>query len=275
MSASAPDSADPAEATATAADVVETPEVAESSAAAVTADGETVTQADGELASNLNQNADPKAGRDTTDDSAAELASTCALLTEQLQTVTAERDDYLDQLQRQRAEFQNFRRRIDAERQQQISAGVSRLVESLLPVLDGCDAAASQGHNEVATVGQALMVALGKAGLERIDAIGKPFDPTQHEAVTIETAPEIEDGPSDTVVMDAVGSPAANVNESAAGAPASDSGASDSVASDSGANDFSASDGGDVQQIVTAELRSGFRFDGRVLRAVMVKVRTT
>ena len=167
-----------------------------------------------------------------------------------LDAVTAERDDYLDQLQRQRAEFQNFRKRVEAERRQQVSAGVSRLVESLLPVLDGCDAATAQGHDEVAAVGQSLMVALGKAGLERIDAVGEPFDPNQHEAVTIEAAPEPRPAASDD---DAGESPAA----SATGA-------------DTGESEL----GGEARQVVTAELRSGFRFDGRVLRAAMVKVRT-
>ena len=167
-------------------------------------------------------------------------------LQSQLDEVTAERDDYLDQLQRQRAEFQNFRKRVEADRRQQVSAGVSRLVESLLPVLDGCDAATAQGHSEVAAVGQSLMVALGKAGLERIDAVGEPFDPTQHEAVTIEETPAAE-----------TGEPASD------GAPEIDGAAGDTD------GDPAAS-----RQLVTAELRSGFRFDGRVLRAAMVKVRT-
>lgn len=166
-------------------------------------------------------------------------------LQSQLDEVTAERDDYLDQLQRQRAEFQNFRKRVEAERRRQVSVGVSRLVESLLPVLDGCDAATAQGHSEVAAVGQSLMVALGKAGLERIEAVGEPFDPTQHEAVTIEEAP------------------AADIDE-----PSADG--------DEGAGDAAEdAEGGPAaaHQLVTAELRSGFRFDGRVLRAAMVKVR--
>ena len=167
-----------------------------------------------------------------------------------LDAVTAERDDYLDQLQRQRAEFQNFRKRVEAERRQQVSAGVSRLVESLLPVLDGCDAATAQGHDEVAAVGQSLMVALGKAGLERIDAVGEPFDPNQHEAVTIEAAPEAGPAASDD---DAGESPDADV-----------------TGDDGGESEL----GSEVHQVVTAELRSGFRFDGRVLRAAMVKVRT-
>lgn len=175
-------------------------------------------------------------------------------LLSQLEAVTAERDDYLDQLQRQRAEFQNYRKRVEAERRQQVSAGVSRLVESLLPVLDGCDAATSQGHSEVAAVGQSLMVALGKAGLERIDAVGEPFDPTQHEAVTIEEAPAAPaaDEDADEPDVDDAGSAAAAEPDDA-DAPAHADGA---------------------RQIVTAELRSGFRFDGRVLRAAMVKVRT-
>ena len=172
----------------------------------------------------------------------------------QLDAVIAERDDYLDQLQRQRAEFQNYRKRVEAERRQQVSAGVSRLVESLLPVLDGCDAAAAQGHSEVTAVGQSLMVALGKAGLERIDAVGEPFDPTQHEAVTIEQAPATPAPDEDADASDA------DDADSAAAAEPDDA---DALAHADGA-----------RQVVTAELRSGFRFDGRVLRAAMVKVRT-
>lgn len=180
--------------------------------------------------------------------------SELADLLAQLDAVTAERDDYLDQLQRQRAEFQNYRKRVEAERRQQVSAGVSRLVESLLPVLDGCDAAAAQGHSEVTAVGQSLMVALGKAGLERIDAVGEPFDPTQHEAVTIEQAPATPAPDEDADASDA------DDADSAAAAEPDDA---DALAHADGA-----------RQVVTAELRSGFRFDGRVLRAAMVKVRT-
>lgn len=191
----------------------------------------------------------PEAAADGVVDAPADAGEPdeAADLLAQLDAVTAERDDYLDQLQRQRAEFQNFRKRMEAERRQQVSAGVSRLVESLLPVLDGCDAATVQGHSEVAAVGQSLMLALGKAGLERIEAVGEPFDPTQHEAVTIEEAPapKRDDEPAD--------------------------GASGSVESADEADGEAAAA---AHQVVTAELRSGFRFDGRVLRAAMVSVRT-
>ena len=187
--------------------------------------------------------------------------SAIAELTMQLAAVTTERDDYVDQLQRLRAEFQNFRRRVEADRQQRVSAGVGRLVDSLLPVLDGCDAAVAQGHDEVAPVAQSLMVALGKAGLERIEAVGVPFDPNEHEAVIVENSP-----------------PEAN----AASAETDVSGASQGVPEpgrndDATAHDDNGADGdpahGDPVQMVTEELRSGYRFAGRVLRAAMVKVR--
>ena len=160
-----------------------------------------------------------------------------------MEAALAQRDDYLQQLQRQRAEFQNYRRRVETERRQQVAVGVSRLVESLLPVLDGCEAAAAQGHAEVDAVGQSLMVALGKAGLERIDAVGEEFDPTQHEAVIFEQAAADE--------VDEVASSADEAAEEPDGEPAAE-----------------------AHQVVTEELRSGYRFDGRVLRAAMVKVRT-
>ncbi len=188
-----------------------------------------------------------------------------AELTMQLAAVTTERDDYLDQLQRQRADFQNFRRRVEADRQKQVSAGVSRLVDSLLPVLDGCDAAVAQGHDQVAPVAQSLMVALGKAGLERIMAVGVPFDPNEHEAVIVEQrAPDAD-----------AGSRAAHAGTD--GSAASES-ATESCGSDAAtAGDDNGAGGDPVQmlpvQMVTEELRSGYRFDGRVLRAAMVKVR--
>ena len=212
---------------------------------------------------------------------AAEAAEAAGLEAE-LEAAVAQRDDYLLQLQRQRAEFQNYRRRVETERRQQVAVGVSRLVESLLPVLDGCEAAAAQGHAEVDAVGQSLMVALGKAGLERIDAVGEEFDPTQHEAVIFEQASADEAG--DDSAADAG---AADGDDSTRARDASDdahddepdptdqSGPADlaEVPAD-GASALAADAEEPSRQIVVEELRSGYRFDGRVLRAAMVKVRT-
>ena len=150
------------------------------------------------------------------DQAAAEL--TVEDLIEALETVTAERDQYLDSLQRLQAEFENFRKRSATESENRISSGLARLVEAMLPVLDGCDAAIAQGHDQVAPIQGSLVVTLEKEGLERVEAVGAVFDPTEHEAVLHE-----------------------------------------------------AGDGG--AQIVVEELRSGYRWNGKVLRAAMVKVR--
>ena len=174
----------------------------------------------------------------------AEAVAQLDAMTAERDHALTERDDYLDQLQRQRAEFRNFRRRVEEDRRQQVSAGVSRLVDSLLPVLDGCDAAVAQGLDDVVPVAQSLLVALAKSGLERIEAVGSPFDPNEHEAVIVETAPRAssdDDGASDADRVESDGIPA------------------DAQ--------------GDAVQMVIEELRGGYRFDGRVLRAAMVKVR--
>lgn len=191
-------------------------------------------------------------------DIGSEAEAGIAGLAAQLEAAASERDDYLDQLQRQRAEFQNFRRRAEADRAQQVSAGVSRIVDSLLPVLDGCDAAMAQGLDDVSPVAQALMVALGKAGLERIDTVGTPFDPNQHEAVIVEPAPE--PAPADSAEPGS-GESSCDDTAQADGAATVTAGAGDEASVHDGA------------PMVIDELRSGYRFDGRVLRAAMVKVR--
>ncbi len=108
-------------------------------------------------------------------------------LVESLEMVTAERDDFRDSLQRLQADFENFRRRSANEVDQRISQGVSRLVEALLPVLDACDAAFEQGLEEIAPIRSALETVLENNGLTRIEALGVPFDPQLHEAMSFET----------------------------------------------------------------------------------------
>ena len=130
----------------------------------------------------------------------------------------AERDEYLSALQRVQAEFDNYRKRTAAASKEMVAAGTARIVESLLPVLDACDAAAGHGDESVDAICGQLLSVLAKEGLERIPSVGEPFDPEIHEAVLHEPG-----------------------------------------------------EGG--EQIVVEELRAGYRWGGRVLRAAMVKVR--
>ena len=62
---------------------------------------------------------------------------------EELTRVTAERDNYLDQLQRSIAEFANFRRRTDTERTQLRETAAKGLLEQIVPVLDDFERAIS------------------------------------------------------------------------------------------------------------------------------------
>jgi len=98
----------------------------------------------------------------------------------------AERDEYLEALQRLKADFANARRRSDEQAASRRTQAAADLVERLLPVLDSCDAALGQGVEEVRPVSEALFEVLSAQGLVRLDAVGEPFDPEVHEAVLYE-----------------------------------------------------------------------------------------
>jgi molecular chaperone GrpE len=100
-----------------------------------------------------------------------------------LEAVTAERDSHLADLQRLTAEFANFRRQATRRQTETIEHAASGLAEKLLPVLDACEAAVAHGATDVEPIHGTLVDALRKEGLERIAAIGEPFDPELHEAV--------------------------------------------------------------------------------------------
>ncbi|MGI8491779.1 MAG: nucleotide exchange factor GrpE [Acidimicrobiales bacterium] len=100
-----------------------------------------------------------------------------------------ERDEYLDALRRLQADFENYKKRMAKQQAAYTDRAAEALVLKLLPVLDTADLAlAHAGGEEVKQLSEALCEALGKEGLERIDAQGAPFDPTLHDAVAHEPA---------------------------------------------------------------------------------------
>jgi len=105
-----------------------------------------------------------------------------------LERIAAERDEYLDALRRLQADFENFKKRIIKQQTEHLQRAAQDLVEKLLPVLDALDLARAHGSTEgdvsgLEQVGNALLAVLQKEGLERIDPLGEPFDPTEAEAV--------------------------------------------------------------------------------------------
>jgi molecular chaperone GrpE len=92
--------------------------------------------------------------------------------------------DYLDDLRRLQAEFDNFRKRALREQTAMAGRASARLIEKLLPVLDNFEAAVAHGEGGpgVAMVYKQLRATLEEEGLEEIPAEGVPFDPTVHDA---------------------------------------------------------------------------------------------
>jgi len=104
-----------------------------------------------------------------------------------------ERDGYLVDLQRVTAEFANFRKQVE-KRSTAVSARArGDLVEKILPVLDACDLAVEHGAKDVIPIRTSLVQVLEPAGLEVLDPLGEPFDPTRHEAVLHEPADDPDD----------------------------------------------------------------------------------
>ena len=112
--------------------------------------------------------------------------------------IASERDDYLDALKRLQADFENYKKRIIKQQTEHLERASESLVEKLLPVLDTFDLARQHGGEGLDQVQGQLMGALEKEGLERIDPVGKPFDPNESEAVAHE---EGDGGPVVSEVM--------------------------------------------------------------------------
>jgi molecular chaperone GrpE len=120
---------------------------------------------------------------------------------EVLDSVVAERDelssqitDLRDTYTRLAADFDNYKKRTARNQRDEVARSAGSIIEGLLPVLDGCDAAVQQGIEGVQQISDLLLGALGKEGLTRLDPLGDVFDPVHHEAVISEPAAEDADG---------------------------------------------------------------------------------
>jgi len=105
---------------------------------------------------------------------------------------------YKDQLQRLQAEFSNYKRRVEKERECDFKSAKSLIVQNLLPVLDDFERMVDHHENEmdcnlegVQLIYQKLKKILLDEKLEEIVSVGHLFDPEYHEAVSVlETLPE-------------------------------------------------------------------------------------
>ena len=119
------------------------------------------------------------------------------VLSRELEATRRERDQYLDALQRLKAEFENSRKRQERERIRVLSMASERLVQELLPVLDNLDRALEAGgdiREGVQATRDQLAEVLGDEGLLPVASDGQPFDPNVHEAVMGQVSEEHEEG---------------------------------------------------------------------------------
>jgi len=120
----------------------------------------------------------------------------------ELKARAAKADEHWDRLLRTAADFENFKKRAARERHEAAQSATAALVHKLLPVLDHFEMAQAAAQTAqappggtaalqdgIAMIHQQLKGILAETGLEEVDASGRPFDPTWHEAVSqLETA---------------------------------------------------------------------------------------
>lgn len=123
----------------------------------------------------------------------------------ELQTRAAKADENWERLLRVTADFENFKKRAARERTEAAQFANASLLQKLIPILDNFEMAqaaalTAQGdklaslQTGIAMIQQQFKSALAEAGLEEVDASGKVFDPTFHEAVSQQETDSVPEG---------------------------------------------------------------------------------
>ena len=144
---------------------------------------------------------------DEIDISPTKLLADIEKLTEELEASQAKSEEYLSGLQRERAEFANYRRRTAEEREAMLGLAGEDLIRKVLALADDFDLAIEARPSQiagdpwvegVAAIDRKLRVLLESEGVKQIDASpGTPFDPREHEAIA--TVPSAEHGEGEIV----------------------------------------------------------------------------
>jgi len=122
-----------------------------------------------------------------------------AALAAERDQLAAEKADLKDRLLRALADFDNFRRRAERDRSDYVQFAAMEMVRDLIPILDDfrralkVETADKEYAKGIELIDQRLFETLKKAGLEPIEAAGKPFDPNLHQAVDRVQSEELPD----------------------------------------------------------------------------------
>ncbi|UQX88321.1 nucleotide exchange factor GrpE [Jatrophihabitans telluris] len=162
----------------------------------------------------VNPDGTPKPEAATTDEQGPAAAEPVVELTdsgsgsfEEFEKALQEKDDLaterLADLQRLQAEYANYRKRVERDRDVARETTVAAVVESLLPVLDDIHLARQHGDLDsgpFVSIAEKLENALAKYGVERFGEPGAPFDPAVHDAL-MHVEEELAEGTEVTTVV--------------------------------------------------------------------------
>lgn len=123
----------------------------------------------------------------------------------ELKQRAAKASEHWERLLRTTADFDNYKKRASREKQDAIRFANENLLEKLVPVLDSFEMALAAAQNDQSEAAQSLKTGIGMvyqqlksaltdAGLEEVDATGKPFDPNLHEAVSQQESTAVPEG---------------------------------------------------------------------------------
>jgi molecular chaperone GrpE len=130
------------------------------------------------------------------------VAAGAAKADTEMAKLTADMEELRQTLLRRQADFENYRKRIEKERFEDSKRATARVIEGLIPVIDGFEHALA-AHREAEyenyrkgfeLIYKQLLDNLTRLGAERIDPVGKAFDPHLHQAMDRTETTEHADG---------------------------------------------------------------------------------
>jgi molecular chaperone GrpE len=157
------------------------------------------------MSSKKTRNPEPEMKKESQEAEAAlegaeESAAEQEALKKQLAEAQAQVEEYKNGWQRTLADFQNYKRRVEAEKAETYQTAVMNILRRYLPVLDDLERALAARPADLAwaegieLIQRKLQTILENEGLKRMQAEGQPFDPNFHEAITQEPAEGVESG---------------------------------------------------------------------------------
>jgi molecular chaperone GrpE len=142
----------------------------------------------------------PNPAEEQSDD--ARLAADSAATDAEVAKLAGDLNELRQTLMRRQADFDNYRKRIEKERAEDAKRHTARVIESLIPIIDGFEHALA-AHREAEyenyrkgfeLIYKQLVDNLTRLGVERVDPLGKPFDPHLHQAMDRTETTTHEDG---------------------------------------------------------------------------------